>query len=159
MIRKAGRRPPCLPAFLTLPAVPTKCRSYKSVLNSLVSHMGGRPYEHSGKNSEISRSCVGGDAHIAPLGSYEFALDFRKNGSYCRGDVGIAPYEEGRSFTYRPGSFSWARRQAAEEAPAAAGWRRWERRAGDRCGWRRQSGARPRTGYRRGGRARACGGN
>ena len=37
--------------------------------------------------------CVGGDAYIAPLGTIEFALDFRKNGSYCRGDVGIAPYE------------------------------------------------------------------
>ena len=31
--------------------------------------------------------CVGGDAHIAPLGSYEFAEDFRKIGAYCRGDV------------------------------------------------------------------------
>ena len=37
---------------------------------------------------------VGGDAHIAPLGIIEFALDFRKNGLYRRVDVGIAPYEE-----------------------------------------------------------------
>ena len=35
---------------------------------------------------------VGGDAHIAPLGSYEFAENFRKNGSYRRVDVGIDPY-------------------------------------------------------------------
>ena len=36
---------------------------------------------------------VGGDANIAPLGTIEFALDFRKNGAYCRVDVGIDPYE------------------------------------------------------------------
>ena len=27
-----------------------------------------------------------------PKGSYEFAEDFQKNGAFCRGDVGIAPY-------------------------------------------------------------------
>ncbi len=40
-----------------------------------------------------SKRFVGGDAHIAPLGNYEFALVFHKNGSFRRGDVGIAPYE------------------------------------------------------------------
>ena len=43
---------------------------------------------------EKSFQRVGGDAHIAPLGIIEFALDFRKNGLYRRVDVGIAPYEE-----------------------------------------------------------------
>ena len=36
--------------------------------------------------------CVGVDAHIDPLGTIEFALDFRKNGFYRRDDVGIIPY-------------------------------------------------------------------
>ena len=31
------------------------------------------------------------DAHIDPLGTFEFAGDFRKYSLYCRGDVGIAP--------------------------------------------------------------------
>ena len=38
--------------------------------------------------------CVGGDAYIAPWGSYEFAGDFRKNGFICRVDVGIDAYEK-----------------------------------------------------------------
>ena len=42
--------------------------------------------------------CVGGDAHIAPRGSYEFAEDFRKNGFICRVDVGIDSYA--RTYTY-----------------------------------------------------------
>ena len=37
---------------------------------------------------------VGADAHIGPLGSYEFAEDYRKNGAICRADVGIGPYTE-----------------------------------------------------------------
>ena len=35
---------------------------------------------------------VGADAHIGPLGSYEFAEDYRKNAAICRADVGIGPY-------------------------------------------------------------------
>ena len=31
--------------------------------------------------------------HIGPLGSYEFAEDYRKIGAICRVDVGIDPYE------------------------------------------------------------------
>ena len=38
------------------------------------------------------RFAVGVDAHIDPLGTIEFAEDFRKNGLYSRGDVGIVPY-------------------------------------------------------------------
>ena len=34
---------------------------------------------------------VGADAHIGPLGSYEFAADPRKIGAFCRADVGIGP--------------------------------------------------------------------
>ena len=36
---------------------------------------------------------VGVDAHIAPLGSYEFAVDFRKISTFRRVDVGIDSYE------------------------------------------------------------------
>ncbi len=36
---------------------------------------------------------VGVDAHIGPLGSYEFAADFRNNSAFCRVDVGIDPYK------------------------------------------------------------------
>ena len=35
---------------------------------------------------------VGGDAHIAPVGMIEFALDLHKIGLYRRVDVGIDPY-------------------------------------------------------------------
>ena len=31
--------------------------------------------------------------HIGPLGSYEFAADFRRNSAFCRADVGIGPYK------------------------------------------------------------------
>ena len=41
----------------------------------------------------IRRSPVGADAHIGPLGSYEFAEDFHKNGAFCRADIGIGPYD------------------------------------------------------------------
>ncbi len=39
--------------------------------------------------------------HIGPLGSYEFAGDFRKNGAFCRADVGIGPYRVRRKFAER----------------------------------------------------------
>ena len=31
---------------------------------------------------------------MGPPGSYEFAEDYRKIGSFCRVDVGIDPYEQ-----------------------------------------------------------------
>ncbi len=34
--------------------------------------------------------------HIGPLGSYEFAEDYRKIGAICRVDVGIAPLQHKR---------------------------------------------------------------
>ena len=37
-------------------------------------------------------SAVGADAYIGPLGSYEFAEDYRKISIFCRADVGIGPY-------------------------------------------------------------------
>ena len=37
---------------------------------------------------------VGADAHIGPLGNCEFAADYRKNGAFCRADVGIGPYTQ-----------------------------------------------------------------
>ena len=40
----------------------------------------------------VRTSFVGVDAHIDPLGSHEFAEDLRKNGAFCRADVGIGPY-------------------------------------------------------------------
>ena len=36
---------------------------------------------------------VGADAHIFLLESCEFAEDSRKNGAFCRADVGIGPYK------------------------------------------------------------------
>ena len=39
--------------------------------------------------------CVGVDAHIDPLGSYEFAKDSRKNGTFCRADRVVRPAESG----------------------------------------------------------------
>ena len=50
------------------------------------------------------RPCVGVDAHIYPLGTTDFALDFRKNGLFRRVDVGIEPYEY-------PGGFQYITRQ------------------------------------------------
>ena len=50
------------------------------------------------------RLCVGGDAHIAPLGSCEFAGDFRKNGAFRRVDVGIGPYMVRRKIVKRAGN-------------------------------------------------------
>ena len=60
--------------------------------------------------------------HIGPLGSYEFAEDYRKIGAICRVDVGIDPYEafsrNARNFEQffkfrgkdprKPGRFSWS---------------------------------------------------
>ena len=40
----------------------------------------------------LTHSLVGADAHIGPLGSCEFAEDYRKNGVFFRADVGIGPY-------------------------------------------------------------------
>ena len=42
---------------------------------------------------KIFQICIGPIAHIGPLGTIEFALDFRIIGLCRRGDVGIAPYE------------------------------------------------------------------
>ena len=42
---------------------------------------------------------VGADAHIGPLESCEFAEDSRKNGAFCRADVGIGPYNRIRRRT------------------------------------------------------------
>ena len=35
---------------------------------------------------------VGADDSVGPLGSCDFAAEFRKNGAFCRADVGIGPY-------------------------------------------------------------------
>ena len=35
---------------------------------------------------------VGADDSVGPLGSCKFAAEFRKNGAFCRADVGIGPY-------------------------------------------------------------------
>ena len=39
------------------------------------------------------KSCVGGDAYIAPLGSYEFAKDFRVLELHFAGGSRVCPYE------------------------------------------------------------------
>ena len=43
--------------------------------------------------------CVGVDAHIDPLGTLEFALDFRKNGFYRRDDALNRPLRTSREIT------------------------------------------------------------
>ena len=40
----------------------------------------------------VRRVVVGADDSVGPLGSCEFAEDFRKIGASCRADVGIGPY-------------------------------------------------------------------
>ena len=50
-----------------------------------------------GAKSRAARGCASKLAcgrRIGPLGSYEFAEDYRKNGAICRADVGIGPYTE-----------------------------------------------------------------
>ena len=50
-----------------------------------------------GAKSRAVRGCASKLAcgrRIGPLGSCEFAADFRKNGAVCRVDVGIDPYIE-----------------------------------------------------------------
>ena len=47
-----------------------------------------RPYREQG----CKRLFVGADDSVGPLRSYKFAVDSRKNGAFCRADVGIGPY-------------------------------------------------------------------
>ena len=49
-------------------------------------------YRFSANSQAFTDSVVGADAHIGPLGSYDFAGDPRKIGAFCRADVGIGPY-------------------------------------------------------------------
>ena len=53
------------------------------------------------KQSGIRAVSVGADAHIGPLGSYEFAEDFRKKRYILRADRVVRPYGEER--VSRPG--------------------------------------------------------
>ena len=48
------------------------------------------------KQSGIRAVSVGADAHIGPLGSYEFAEDFRKKRYILRADRVVRPYGEER---------------------------------------------------------------
>ena len=48
------------------------------------------------KQSGIRAVSVGADAHIGPLGSYEFAEDFRKKRYIPRADRVVRPYGEER---------------------------------------------------------------
>ena len=48
------------------------------------------------KQSGIRAVSVGADAHIGPLGSYEFAEDFRKKRYILRADRGVRHYGEER---------------------------------------------------------------
>ena len=49
-------------------------------------------YRFSANSQAFTDSVVGADAHIGPLGSYDFAGDPRKIGAFCRADVGFGPY-------------------------------------------------------------------
>lgn len=44
-------------------------------------------YRFSANSQAFTDSVVGADAHIGPLGSYDFAGDPRKIGAFCRADV------------------------------------------------------------------------
>ena len=41
----------------------------------------------------LTHSFVGADTHIGLLESCKFAEEYRKNGAFCRADVGIGPYK------------------------------------------------------------------
>ena len=57
--------------------------------------------------------------HIGPLGSYEFAEDYRKIGAICRVDVGIAPYSISGSYMQIHLNFSkFSRSDGQTEASA-----------------------------------------
>ena len=56
-------------------------------------------------------------ASAAPLGTIEFALDFRKIGSICRGDVGIAPYAEPKNFRNPVGADDPVRPEEVSNSP------------------------------------------
>ena len=49
--------------------------------------MGWQGNEISVSRCSFSGLFVGADACIGPLGSCEFAVDYRKNGLYCRADA------------------------------------------------------------------------
>ena len=66
-------------------------------------------YRFSANSQAFTDSVVGADAHIGPLGSYDFAGDPRKIGAFCRADVGIGPYSVLRKS---------AAAQRAEQSPA-----------------------------------------
>ncbi len=53
---------------------------------------------------------VGGDAHIDPLGTIEFAADFRKDGLNRQGDVGIAPYAKKEISMYAIAPYAYTHR-------------------------------------------------
>ena len=40
----------------------------------------------------LARVVVGADDSVGPLRKYKFAVDSRKNGAFCRADVGIGLY-------------------------------------------------------------------
>ena len=42
---------------------------------------------------DSAQHVVGADAHIGPLGTDEFAADFRKNGAHCAGRCGHRPLQ------------------------------------------------------------------
>ena len=48
--------------------------------------------EFAANSQAVPYFVVGVDAHIDPLGNYEFAADYRKNGAICRADRVVRPY-------------------------------------------------------------------
>jgi len=57
--------------------------------------MGWQGNEISVSRCSFSGLFVGADACIGPLGSCEFAVDYRKNGLYCRADATPADWFRG----------------------------------------------------------------
>ena len=73
---------------------------------------------------EFSQYSVGADAYIGPLGSYEFAEDYRKNSAICRADVGIDPYTETGSAYVCAAAFRKNQlHSAGRTEPSAPTWR------------------------------------
>ena len=106
----AGRLASNLPFFLIrIPPIQKPQRRHTlfcvCIIHKPTAFCNGIPDRNGLWNSEISINIFGGymraaksiaavgaDAHIGPLGSYEFAADFRNNSVFCRVDVGIDPY-------------------------------------------------------------------
>ena len=68
----------------------------------------------------VRTAFAGADAHIGPLGSYEFAEDSRKTGAFRRADVGIGPYNVSAN-SYSLANFGYSKATAIKFWGTVAG--------------------------------------